>query len=168
MAISDTGFDDLGSATWDDRIATGEKCEKNFARYILEKYGLHAIEQKPMSRDTEEVRHFPDIGILELPNTYWQIAYAGRSDEFEGNVIKEKASIYGAEKAAGAGRQIFVIWEMPDGDFKGNYPNKLKLLGELTDISRSHGSETPGYVFSGGIFLRNLDEILECLMAETP
>jgi len=160
MAISNERLDDLESSTWEQRIGRGKECENNFAGYLLKQHGLHAIEQSPMIRDTEEVRHFLDIGILELPNTYWQVADGRRSHLHDGNVIKEQASYRGAVLAAKNGRQVYIVWEMPDGRFRGNRVDNLEVIGQLSKESRSHGSGTRGYVFIASCLV-DLDELLE-------
>lgn len=168
MALSSSGpddletVDDLRSETWDDRIGRGEEAERHFASRIRIR-NLHAIEQKPMIRDDLMTRHFPDIAIRELPGILCQIADGRRSSEHM-CVIKEAASLDGARAAFRTGSVVFVLWEMPDGSFRGNRVERLEIIDRISDTARKNGSGTPGWKIDKRSLV-SLDSLIDEVMA---
>ena len=144
MAILGEGLDDLESDSWTKRIARGTEVEKHLDELELRPRGLHGIEQRPMSRDNLHTRHYPDIGIQEIPGVLFQ-AVDGRRSGPHACVIKEQASIDGARAARNDGWRVCVIWEMPDGNFMGNLVERLDIVGPISDAARRKGSGTPAW-----------------------
>jgi len=116
-----------------------------------------------MIRDDLLTRHFPDIGIQEMPGVLCQVADGRRSGNHS-CVLKEQASISGARAAREAGNIVLVLWEMPDGAFVGNRVERLEVVSGISEASRRNGSGTPAWRISK-LGLISLDVLIDELLA---
>ena len=63
------------------------------------------------------------------------------------SVIAEVASIDACTWWATQGNNTIVVWEMPDGTYRGQDALKLQPNGKIGNRARKNGSGTSGYKF---------------------
>jgi len=167
MAIPIERLADLASSTWEQRLARGTEVEKHFSETAL-KLGYHAVEQRPMIRDSVFVRHFPDIILAELPTIYWQVKDGRRSEEFD-MVLSEIASFNACRELSKREPhvQVCIMWEMPDGKFRGNFIDRLVVTGVISDEARERGSRTAAYKIRKSN-LDSIENVIEQARSGTP
>lgn len=126
-----------------NRIGLGMNSEEKFKRYIEDK-GL-IITNTSQHRDNPNnvvQRHFPDFYIAQW-NMFVQVKNGIHSGPYP-HVIAQKESVDACWELLEGNKKINIwfVWEMPDGLFKGN---KLENLIFCDEIHERNGSGTRGY-----------------------
>lgn len=129
-------------SNFDDRITTGRAVENRFQRYI-EKQGFTVIatSQHRDNPSSKLARHFPDFFIFEWC-TFVQVKSALNSEKWD-NVIAERDSFETCKYLYDCGASVKLVWEFPDGTWRGQDIEKIIPVDTISNEARQNGSGTP-------------------------
>ncbi len=145
---------------WKARKKEGDGTEERFVRCLEQTHGLHVgrTSQHHYESGSQLTRHFPDMFIMEK-GVLVQVK-SGRNSGKWLDVLGQKASIDACLELHDMGREVWAIWEYPDGSFYGNKVQDLKWpRGKISEEAKQHGSKTPAYKVAKSS-LMSLDELL--------
>lgn len=131
---------------FEELVVLGRQSEDSFTNLMREHgYTTCYLSQHRDNPQNSLASHFPDIFVVELA-TFFQVKNGKKSGKWP-SVIAQKKSYDAATETSEHGSVVWMVWEMPDNNFKGNNVNMLSPGGEISEEARQHGSGTSAYKF---------------------